>query len=300
MRNVSGKVPLHLRVGRVERAHRLRIPVYLQHKPHGDGDNGPRARVSSTPKASGPLLRPDAPLSEGQEARLFGGDEHGPNVAVVLVRDRREAFDKAVGERVPGGRVLAHGHQRGFDVRLECVWQPARGHDGLYPRWTQSIYHPHLRPEFRMVAQFDGQHLGVDGRRVYLPRTDHADRPLVRTRLDHPPEEAARLAHAHQPVTGNVVARVRVRVVEGPRAIPQVREGAVGAVFVDYDVGEVDGSAPVPFAAQHWRGQQLDRRRGFACEVHVGKAADKADVDLSGGELAEGGPDGQLGPHPER
>jgi hypothetical protein len=68
---------------------------------------------------------------------------------------------------------------------------------------------------------------------------------------------------------------------------------------VDDDVGEVDRSTPVPFSTQHRRGQQLDRRRGFAGEVHVGQAADKADVGLSGGELAEGGPDGQLGLHPE-
>ena len=67
-----------------------------------------------------------------------------------------------------------------------------------------------------MVAELDGEHLGIDRGGVDLARGDHPDGALVKPRFDDAAEEAARFAHRHEMVAGQVVAGVGIQVVVGP------------------------------------------------------------------------------------
>jgi hypothetical protein len=74
-----------------------------------------------------------------------------------------------------------------------------------------------------MVAELDGQDLGVDGGRVHAACGDQADGPLVEASLDHRAEEAWPGAQADQAVEGDGVAGMRRRLVVGPRAALELR-----------------------------------------------------------------------------
>ena len=98
--------------------------------------------------------------------------------------------------------------------------------------------------------------------------------------LDDLAEEAVRLPDLDEVVARDAVARVRERLVVGPGAAAQVEERAERAVAVDDDVGEVDGPAGVALALEHRRGDRHGRRDALALELHVGEAADEADLVL--------------------
>ena len=141
---------------------------------------------------------------------------------------------------------------------------PRRDHR-LNRRGSEGLDHAKLVRQLRVVAELDGQHLGIDRGGVDLARRDHPHRPLVKPRFDHATEEAARFAHLHEMVAGQVVAGVGIPVVVGPGSTAQIGKGPHGAVSLDDDIGKVDRTARVAIAADHRRRQQLDR--GGVCRV---------------------------------
>jgi hypothetical protein len=166
---------------------------------------------------------------------------------------------QAVVQHRPGGRVVGELDQQVPDLALQLLGEAAGGHHRLDGRRAEGANDPQT-VQARMIAQLDGQDLGVDRGGVHDARGDQPEGPLVEASLHHPGEEPWPGAHADQAVEGDGVAGVGRGLVVGPRAAPQILQAHDAAVAADDHIRVVDGAAAVAVAGQDRGGQRLDRR----------------------------------------
>jgi hypothetical protein len=102
------------------------------------------------------------------------------------------------------------------------------------------------------------------------------DRALVPAGLDNPAEVVVVLALAGEVIANDAVARLRLRLVEGPGATTEVREGVEGTIAVDNDIRKVDGPIAVAFPAEDRSCQWLELAR----PRDVRQAAHEGDIRL--------------------
>jgi hypothetical protein len=141
-----------------------------------------------------------------------------PAASMVASISRGEPVDEPVVKHWPGKRVVDEAGKELPDLVLEPARQATGGHNRLDGRRPEGAGHPQAVGQPWMVAELDGQDLGVDGGRVHIASRDQADGALVKACFNYPAEEARLGAHGDQAVEGDGVAGMRGRLVVGPGA----------------------------------------------------------------------------------
>src|SRR5215213_4229603 len=139
---------------------------------------GSRKTHSAFPVAPASAL--DRRLGEAGPAGRLDGGQHGSDVVVGGGAHRGEPVDEPVDEYRPRGRVAGEGDQQLPDLVLELIREAAGGHYRLDGRRPKGADRPQPVGQPWVVAELDGQYLGVDRGRIHPCRMDHADGPLVK------------------------------------------------------------------------------------------------------------------------
>src|ERR1700687_5572172 len=110
----------------------------------------------------------------------------------------------------------------------------------------------------------------------------------MKARLDHPAEVAVCFFDLNKMEAGDAIARLRMRLVVSPRAVPQIGERPERAPSAHDHIREVNGLSLVTLPHKDGCGDRFENLTISPNEFDVRQAAKKGKIDLPGKLLIGG------------
>src|SRR5215212_3127985 len=194
-------------------------------------------------------------LASAGVVRLPGGEYCGEVLVggegVVFLVHGDEAGEAELFEDLLRALVVFCGEEGGAESSFQR-WVECRSDDyGLYGIGAPGFDHAQPLLEIRHFPEATPQDVGVDRRGISLAAEDRFYGVQVGAGAEYVIEEALVQAGFRQLIQQAVIAAERARVVVGPGASLEVREGLDGSVVAYHDVAEVDGLALVSLVVEH-------------------------------------------------